>query len=258
VAGIGVIADAHANLPATVAALDALALCRCTTVVHVGDAIAIGPHPREVLELLREREVVCLLGNHDAWFAFGLPSPPPGWLPGGVVEHEHWTHAQLSAEQREVVRAWPYELEVRLGAKTVVFLHYARRPDGEFDYIAEPTATDLDRLFASVDADLVVFGHDHRPFDLASGGRRFLSPGSLGCHDRAEARAFVLGEAPGGDVDVEWVVVPYDDTELLADFERRSVPERGAILRTFITRPLGNPDDELADRLEPRVPRGVE
>jgi putative phosphoesterase len=232
---VGVIADAHANLPATLAALETLDARGCEAVVHVGDAIAIGPHPSEVLALLIEREVQCVLGNHDRWFAFGLPSPRPDWMSFEEVAHQRWTHAQLSADQREKVRRWPYELAMRLGARSAVFLHYARRPDGEFDYIADPSAADLDRLFRSVQADLVVFGHDHRLYDLEVRGRRFLDAGSLGCHDRAEARALVLTTA-GGDVEVDQLAVPYDDTELLADFERREVPARDFIRRAFIQR----------------------
>ena len=47
--GIGVIADSHANLPATRAALDALEGMECDEVIHVGDAVGIGPHPAEVV-----------------------------------------------------------------------------------------------------------------------------------------------------------------------------------------------------------------
>lgn len=81
------IADAHANLPATVAVLDALDTCGCATVVHLGDAIGIGPHPGEVLTLLADREVVCVMGNHDEWFALGLPDPRPAWMSTAELEH---------------------------------------------------------------------------------------------------------------------------------------------------------------------------
>lgn len=135
-----------------------------------------------------------------------------------------------------MVRGWPYEVAMRIGTKKVVVLHYARRPEGEFDYIRDPSAADFGRLYSSVAADIVVFGHDHRPFDVAYGGRRFLSPGSLGCHDRPEARALVLTGTPAGRVSVEKIQVPYEDDDLLADFDRRQVPERDFIRRTFITR----------------------
>jgi len=66
--------------------------------------------------------------------------------------------------------------------------------------------------------------------------RRFLNPGSVGCHDKAEARTLILAPADGAP-SVARVTAPYDDTDLLADFEERQVSERDFILRTFIRRP---------------------
>lgn len=234
---IGVIADAHANLPATVAALDALVDAGCTTIVHAGDAIGIGPHPAEVIELLLDRRVRCVMGNHDAWFAFGLPEPRPAWMSEGEVEHQRWTHRQLSDAHRAAARRWPYELAVEVGDATATLVHYARTPSGGFAHLRRPTAEDFDRLYADLAGGVVVFGHDHRPYDLSFGGRRFLNPGSLGCHDRPEARALVLAPAGAGNVEVSRLAIPYDDAALLADFDRRRVPEREFIRQAFVRRP---------------------
>lgn len=233
---IGVIADAHANLPATVAVLDALSDQACEAVVHLGDAIGIGPHPAEVLELLIQRDVIGLMGNHDELLALGLPEARPSWMSEEEAAHHRWAHAQLSEAHREVVRRWPYELELRLGAQDVALLHYARRPDGSFEHIVEPSASDLARIYGLTPGDVVMFGHDHRSYDLMFEERRFINPGSVGCHNRSEARAVVLTETPSGNVAVENLSVPYDDGELFVDFERRAVPAREFILREFMTR----------------------
>ncbi len=66
--------------PSDEVALDALKSAGCDVVVHVGDAVALGPYPDEVVSLLVESEVLCVMGNHDEWAAFGLPEPPPPWL----------------------------------------------------------------------------------------------------------------------------------------------------------------------------------
>jgi predicted phosphodiesterase len=96
---IGVIADAHANLAATRAIPDTLDQCHCTTIIHAGDAIGIGRHPAEVLSLLIERVVCCVMGNHDG-FAFGLTSAHAVRMHKDALEHERWTQAQLSSAQR--------------------------------------------------------------------------------------------------------------------------------------------------------------
>lgn len=49
---LAVLTDVHANLPALRAALRALEQEGFDLLVHLGDAIAIGPFPSECLELL--------------------------------------------------------------------------------------------------------------------------------------------------------------------------------------------------------------
>ena len=233
---VGVIADTHGNLPATQAVMSRLAGAGCAEVFHLGDAIGMGPHPSEVVSLLVTSGVRCVMGNHDELFLHGLPDPPPAWMSAGEVAHHHWVHAQLDAAHRSVMRTWPYARTVQLGRQTVVLVHYARRPGGAFDRVAEPTAEDFDRMYAGARGDVVVFGHDHRPHDLVLNGRRFLNPGSVGCHDRPEARALIL-EPVNGRVEASKVAVPYDDSVLMRGFTTRAVPDRDLILRTFMRRP---------------------
>jgi len=232
---IGFMADVHANLPATRSVLDVLEEARCDEVIHVGDAVGIGPHPAEVVSLLVERGVRCLMGNHDELAAFGIPEPLPRWMSVGEAEHQHWTRSQLSDSQLATLKEWPYEFVRRCGPTTVACVHYADKGNGAFDYVAHPSSDDLLRLYEAVEGDVIVFGHDHQECDLTVEGRRFLNPGSVGCHEKAEARALVI-ESVDGTVRVEKITVPYDDTALLEDFENRQVPERDFILRTFIRR----------------------
>ena len=90
--------------------------------------MGIGPHPSEVVSLLTEREVRCVMGNHDEWAAFGLPEALPRWMSEGEAEHQRWTRSQLSEAQLNILRSWPYELSARCGGLTVACVHYARKP----------------------------------------------------------------------------------------------------------------------------------
>ena len=60
-----VIADAHANLPALRAVLEEIDQIGYDQLFHIGDAIAIGPQPRECVELLLETpRSFFIRGNH--------------------------------------------------------------------------------------------------------------------------------------------------------------------------------------------------
>ena len=231
---IAVITDVHANLPALAAVLGSIRTEGCNAVFHTGDAIAIGPYPSECLELLLNTPTIRLLmGNHDAYFADGLPEPRPAWMSKGEVEHQRWTHARLGSQLRSVIARWPYSLELEFEGVRTTFVHYGLAPSGrDFAPVAQnPTATDLDHMFEQHQSHLVFYGH-HHPFSDTQGRARYVSPGSLGCHSAAVAR-YCLAEFHTGQYTIEHRGVVYDDSELLKAFEQRKVPERQFIDQAF-------------------------
>jgi predicted phosphodiesterase len=231
---IAVIADLHANLPALEAALAAIRANGCDLVYHIGDAIAIGPHPRECLDLLLSTpDVVCLMGNHESYFVQGIPDPRPSFLSAGEAQHQEWVRAQLSAEHEMAVAGWPWVVRREFAGISVVLHHYALTSSGhDFRPVVRPSAgPDLDAYFAGYGAALVFYGHDHIFSDLR-GEARYVNPGSLGCHREAVTR-YTLVRFDREGYAVQHRAVPYDDSRLHQDFERREVPERRSLYRAF-------------------------
>ena len=110
---IALITDAHANLPALQAALEAIRAEGCETVYHLGDAVAIGPFPAECVDLiLSTPNLVPLAGNHEQYYLRGVPDPLPTWMSAGEAQHQRWTHAQLGTGRRAALAAWPLKLEM--------------------------------------------------------------------------------------------------------------------------------------------------
>ncbi len=231
---IVVFTDVHANLPALRAALRAIRQEGYDAAFHLGDAIGIGPYPAECLDLLLHMpEIHLLMGNHDAWFVDGLPDPRPPWMSDGESRHHRWTHAHIPSQMRSILAQWPYALEHDFEGVRVTFVHYGLADSGrEFlSVIRRPRAADLDEMFARHRSDLIFFGHDHVTSDV-QGKRRYVNPGSLGCHTEAVARYSVV-EFRKGQFSLAHRGVPYDDAGLFRAFERRGVPERAFLLRAF-------------------------
>ena len=227
-------ADVHANLPALRATLDRVKIEGCDLVVHLGDSIAIGPYPAECLDLLLNTpRTTLIMGNHDAWYARGLPEPRPSWMTEGEVEHQQWTHDRIGPDLRRVVAQWPYASEQVLEGVKMTFLHYGLTESGK-DHalvIRNPAAPDLDALFKGYGSGLIFYGHTHGLEDL-QGRARYVSPGSLGCWGRAVARFTVLTVEDGKFL-VERHGAPYDGDELYTQFEKCDVPAREFIYRVF-------------------------
>ena len=237
---LGVITDVHTNLPALDAALAALEDAGCDEIVHLGDTVGIGPHPRECLERLQTLpNARFVMGNHDDWLAHGLPHPRPEWMTPGEYVHQQWTHAQVPDDLREWVATWPWGIDIELGSGPRVHCcHYARPASGEgfASVVWNPVPADLDRLFGEVSADVVFYGHHHPRSDL-QGIRRYVNPGALGCHTVPEARYAIVTLRDGEQPAVIFGAAPYDWTPVFAAFESRSVPARDVIRRIFFGQP---------------------
>jgi hypothetical protein len=174
----------------------------------------------------------CIMGNHDAWFVTGLPTPQPVWMSAGEVEHQHWTHQQLSADLRSAMATWPYVLTEPIAGVPISFLHYPLVAAHTFAPVMwQPTAADLDRAFASYESSLIFYGH-HHPFSDMQGRARYINPGSLGCAPTAYAR-YSVADVDHGQWRVTHRQVPYDDSMLHTAFEQRDVPERAFIYQAF-------------------------
>ncbi len=235
---IAILTDVHANLPALLAALAAIKRTGCDEIIHLGDAIGIGPQPAECLNLLLNTPNLRLvLGNHDAWFAFGLPEPQPAWMSDGERAHHEWTHTQIDPSLREVVSKWPLLIEEQVGGMHMVFVHYALNDmrNGFQPIQRDPTAAELDELFTphfhNQNVVLVGYGHHHPQSDV-QGRARYVNSGACGCHSVAEAR-YAIVVLDDGTLQVEHRWAAYDDEPLVRAFQERRVPEREFLAKVF-------------------------
>lgn len=230
---IGIITDAHANLPATLAAFNAMDSIGCDRIIHLGDVIDIGPHPREVMEVMLGREdLTLIMGNHDALFAFGMPDETPGELPDGEVAHARWTHDQLDFAWRDQVARWPKMIDETIGRTSVRFQHYALQGQGFRKISLTNQAEELDAIF-DPQSDILFFGH-HHPAANVFGRAHYVNPGALGCHPALDARFAILDASETGNVDISFHAVPYESHSVYQDLIERQVPEAALIVRMFL------------------------
>jgi len=232
---IAVLTDIHANLPALRAALDEIALIGCDKIVHTGDLIGIGPHPRECMELMFERpDVLYVMGNHDAKFASGLPPVRPPQMSSRVYVHHRWTHEQLDPAMRDVVAEWPYAITKSCAGVRFAFQHYGWNVATQrfADVIDDPTASDLDRMFGGKNHDVVFYGH-HHPKHEEQGLAHYINPGALGCSDEPVARFAVVELQGDGTYEISHHAAPYNPCVLFEAYEAREVPQREFFYENF-------------------------
>ncbi len=179
---IAVLSDIHANLPAFQACLKKLDTLHYDRIISLGDHVGYGPFPNEVIDLLREREIPTVLGNHDA----------------GAVERvslrmfrepNHslltWTRDHLSPENRKYLHDAPLTLED--DDKQWIAAHATPVEPESWAYLN--SAPLCREVLTHIEHTFCLIGHTHIPgivadqigvFRVKSGHRFVINPGSIG------------------------------------------------------------------------------
>ena len=63
---IAAISDIHGNIYALMKALEDIDEQKVDKIICLGDFVGYGPHPNEVIALIKRREIPCIKGNYDA------------------------------------------------------------------------------------------------------------------------------------------------------------------------------------------------
>ncbi len=151
---IGIISDIHANLAALQAVLEVLDREGCIKILCSGDIVGYGPQPRECLELVRERGILCVRGNHDDMM---VSSARFKKLRDDVRNATQWTRTQLTDEQRRWLGSLPISLHY--GGLELVHASHVLRP--EWQYVIDHRSMAANFIFQS--APLAFNGHSHVP-----------------------------------------------------------------------------------------------
>jgi predicted phosphodiesterase len=207
---VAVISDIHANLPALRAVLaDIDATAPNATIWHTGDIVGYNAHPNEVIELLRERGVIGVMGNHDAAAVGVIDSLDFNPAAAAAIA---WTQSVLTPSSREWLENLPRIVE--LGDATLV---HGSPSDPFWEYIdsAERASANAETL----KTPLLFHGHTHRPRLFAASDPAGpvhaisinVAPISLSKH--ALINVGSVGQPRDGDPRACWVLWEHTDVE---------------------------------------------
>lgn len=233
----GIITDIHNNIIALRAVLKRLDQLNCDRIICCGDIIGIGPCPEEtVQELAAIPGLMSIRGNHEGYLLEGMPSKYPNDqnMDPGEMEHHRWEHALLSDGSISFLRDMPYRIDFASEGFDITVIHSCMDRNGHFSGSKkDPTESDLQEMFASVDSDIILYGHDHAR-NICRSDKLYINVGSLGCpaKDLNIARAGVL-RIENGKADIETVDVVYDVDEVVHQIDTIAYPQADIIKKVF-------------------------
>jgi putative phosphoesterase len=227
---IAIFSDIHANLPALEAVLADMDERELTERYCLGDLVGYATFPNEVVELIRQRNIPCIMGNYD--LGVGKSSDDCGCAYKDKEAEAlgqrsiAWSNEHTTEENKAYLRALPSQIPLQLGDLKVVLVHGSPRRINEYLYEDRPDAS-LERLLDMVEADVMVCGHTHIPYHrVLPSGRHVVNEGSVGKPKDGDPRAcYVIMEADGKQLNVEFIRVPYEIEMAARAIEATTAPD---------------------------------
>jgi len=168
---IGFLSDAHGNPEGLERCLGVLLGCGVDATYFLGDAVGYFSGWREVLGILRENQVQCILGNHDQVV-----------LEGGVSLTDDSAYQFLAAYREDIeeylgwMATWPQQMTLSCDGKELLLVHGS--PFDQTNGYVYPWSDLLP--FSQLNPDIVVMGHTHRPFLEKVVAKTIMNVGSCG------------------------------------------------------------------------------
>ena len=233
----GIITDIHNNVVALRAVLKRLDQMKCDRIICCGDIIGIGPYPEQtVQEVSHIPGLLSVRGNHEGYLLEGMPAEYPNVenMSLGEMDHHRWEHNLLSEGSVAFLRAMPYRIDFSTEGLDITVIHSCMDRDGHFSGSKKnPAKSDLAEMFADVESDIILYGHDHER-NICKSDKLYINVGSLGCpsRDRNFARAGVL-TIENGKAAIETIDVLYDVEEVIQEIDKINYPEADVIKKFF-------------------------
>jgi putative phosphoesterase len=222
--------DIHANKHSLDAVLEDIRQRSPERVVCLGDLVGYGAFPNEVIETIRAAGIPTIAGNYDDGVGFDRDECGCAYTDPGDIERGdrslRWTQRAVTPENKQWLRALPRELRLELGGKRVLCVHGSPRRINEYLFADRPERS-LARMLEGLEADVVLCGHTHLPYQRRLGAIDLINVGTAGRPRDGDPRAgcalIELAEGvkatfPRVEYDVEAAAKAIEATELPREF----------------------------------------
>lgn len=231
---LAVFSDIHGNIQGLEAVLQDIASRGADIVWCGGDLVGYGANPGAVVETVQRLGIPTVMGNYDdgvAYFriACGCDYPTEEAQRRGE-RSVSWTKTHTTDAHKAYLRNLPYKMEREIDGHKVVLVHAS--PARLNEYLFADTADDVFAAhLAATGADVLLFGHTHKPFHKVLGGKHLINTGSAGKPKHGNPNAtYALLTLTRGNLQVEIVEVPYDHEAAARAIEATELPSAFATM----------------------------
>lgn len=168
---IALFSDIHSNLPALEACFENMELQKPDAIYCLGDLVGYNIWPNEVVNEIKRRGIPTIAGNYDQ--GIGLGSDDCGCAYKTDEEKEmgkfsiSYTNLNVKQAERAYLKTLPAHIRVEFHFNNhklnLLLVHGSPRKINEYLF-EDRDEKSLLRIMQQADADIMCFGHTHKPY----------------------------------------------------------------------------------------------
>ena len=180
---IAIISDIHGNLEALKSVLNDIESKNINKIYCLGDIIAKGSHPKECIDLIKEKCEVVLKGNCDEYFTSNIDLSNKNTQEIDIIK---WNKSMLDDESISYLVNLPFCYEFYMSGRLIRLVHaHPEKIDkfaGNIDSINNIYNLVLpsNNTVSNEKADVLIYGHIHTPYVQKMYNRYIINTGSVG------------------------------------------------------------------------------
>ena len=181
---IAIISDIHGNLEALKTTLQDIERRNVDKIICLGDIIAKGVHPKECIELVKEKCDIVLQGNCDSYFSSEHKEKEE--LSLQEQRRIEWNQSLITDEDRKYLLNLTYCYEFYLSGSLVRLFHATPVSIDKHVINLDSIETKYKMFLPSEKtvtqnvADVVIYGHIHHPYLDKLYNKTLINVGSVG------------------------------------------------------------------------------
>jgi putative phosphoesterase len=199
------------------------------TIYHLGDLGGYAPFVNEVVDFLIEHGIEGVQGNYDEAVAndrehCGCRAEEP--LQEEMAHRSFvWTKEHVSPKSKAYMTGLPTEIKFTAEGKTIWLFHATPNKNNLYWFEDRPEKFFLE-MAQKGDAEIMVYGHTHKPYRKDMGGKIFINAGSVGKPKDCDTRACValVEITQQQTVKTEFLRVSYDIEKVASAIIKSGLP----------------------------------
>lgn len=211
---IAVISDIHGNIYALMKALEDIDEQKVDKIICLGDLVGYGPHPNEVIALIKRREIPCIKGNYDASVVDGDFT----YIRNTAINSFAlpWACDEIRNSNKYYLDSLPSSLEYNFNDVNIMFTHGS--PNAINEYLYEDADNTI-KVMSDFAGDVLVCAHTHIPCAKQYGNKLLINVGSVGKPKigKPNPTYCIIEITTTGEVKVQFRYLEYEFKRIIKD-----------------------------------------